>query len=96
MSVAAQEQAEAGLWEPLKHCWRCAELHPWLVGTEVPGAPHCLQEGCYSSGKCRENSVSSADLAKRLFQKPRVFFDILANALSLFFIPLGRKLESVN
>lgn len=44
----------------------------------------------------RENSVSSADLAKRTFQKPSVFFHILASALSLFFVPLGRKLESVN
>lgn len=40
--------------------------------------------------------MSPADLDKRPFQKPSVFFHFLANGLSLFFIPLGRKLESAN
>lgn len=78
------------------------EPHPWLVGTRhrdassSPLAPGELSNAFAAVLCCRENSVSFADLAKRPFQKPSVFFHFLANGLSLFFIPLGRKLESAN
>lgn len=101
MSVAAQEQAGAGLWQPLEHCWSCFEPHLWLVGTRHRGASSSsLAPGGLSNAFavlcCKENSVSSADFAKGPFQKPSVFFHFLANGLSLFFIPLDRKLESAN
>lgn len=97
--MAAQEQAGAGLQQPLKHCWSCAEPRWWLVAHRgARGSP--LAPGGFSNAFavlcCRENSVSSADLAKTPFQKPSVFFHFLANGLSLFFVLLGRKLESVN
>lgn len=36
----------AGLWQPLKHCWSCAELHRGLWAQRCQGLLTGLQEGC--------------------------------------------------